>query len=321
MQLIIELVRDYGLGIVFLNVLIEQLGAPLPAYPVLVVTGAIAANGAERWLLVGVAVLAALLADGIWYTLGQRYGRRVMSRLCRISLSPDSCVRQTEALYTRIGPKSLLVAKFIPGFASVASALAGVVETPRRRFLLLDGLGACIWVGSAVLLGQLFSSAVEELLAVLTALGQWGVLLITLGLAVFLARKWWTRRQLIRSLRMARVTVDELRHMLASDRPPVVLDVRSQAAYGESHIPGAYVFEPGASRQSLPVVAADEEVVVYCACPNEASAAIVARTLQRAGYHKVRPLLGGLEAWVAAGYDVHGQDPHAAVVSGTAVAV
>jgi len=47
-----------------------------------------------------------------------------------------------------------------------------------------------------------------------------------------------------------------------------------------------------------------DEVIVYCACPNEASAAVVAKQLMRAGFKRVRPLAGGIEAWVEQGYPV-----------------
>ncbi len=173
MGFLVDLIREYGLGVVFLNVLIEQLGAPIPAYPVLVVTGAVAGDDWQHGArIVLLAVAAALIADLLWYQAGKSYGHRVLGRICRISLSPDACIRQTESLYGRWGPKSLLIAKFVPGFASIASALAGVVGTPRSVFVLYDTLGALIWVGSAVLLGSLFSTTVEDLLAVLTALGQ-----------------------------------------------------------------------------------------------------------------------------------------------------
>ena len=164
---LVDLIREHGFGIVFLNVLIEQLGAPIPAYPVLVVTGALEGGSLARLLwLTAIAVTAALIADVFWYHAGKTYGHRVLGRICRISLSPDACIRQTESVYGRWGAKSLLVAKFVPGFASIASALAGVVGTPLRTFVLFDTLGALIWVGSAVFLGSLFSSTVQDLLDV-----------------------------------------------------------------------------------------------------------------------------------------------------------
>ena len=305
MDFIIALIREYGVGIVFLNVLIEQLGAPIPAYPVLMVTAAIQGSVEQQLQLVGVAVVAALMADGVWFVLGRRYGRRVLSRICQISLSPDTCVQHTESLYARWGAKSLLIAKFVPGFASIASALAGAVGTSPRRFVLFDGLGALLWVGSAVLLGGLFSAAVEDLLAVLAQLGQWGLLLLLAVFAVFAARRWWSRHQVIRSLRMERLTVDELRALLQSDEPPVVLDVRSSLAFGESHIPGALLYDPHVRASVLPAIHPQAQVVVYCACPNEVSAARIAQLLRKAGVAKVRPLLGGIDAWVDAGYGVH----------------
>lgn len=308
MDLIVALVREYGIGIVFLNVLIEQLGAPIPAYPVLMVTGAIHGHSlAQQLLLIAVAVLAALIADSVWYAMGRRYGRRVLARVCKVSLSPDSCVQNTESLYGRWGAKSLLIAKFVPGFASIASALAGAVGTTPARFVLFDGLGALLWVGSAVLLGGLFSSTVEDLLAVLAQLGQWGLLLLGLAFAIFIARRWWSRRQVIRSLRMERLTVDELNDMLGGGDLPVILDVRAGTAFEASHIPGAHSYDPHARGARLPAIDPDAAVIVYCACPNEVSAARIAQLLRRAGIQRVRPLLGGIDAWIDAGYQVHGK--------------
>ncbi len=256
-----------------------------------------------------VALAAALIADYVWYQLGRRYGRRVLSRICKISMSPDSCVQNTESVYSRWGAKSLLVAKFVPGFASIASALAGAVGTPPARFVVFDGLGALLWVGSAVLLGGLFSSTVEDLLAVLAQLGQWGLLLVGLAFAVFIGRRWWSRRQVIRSLRMTRLTVDELNTMLDGGAPPVILDVRSTLAFNESHIPGAHLYDVSSKGTRLPAIDPQAQVVVYCACPNEVSAARVAQMLHKAGVPRVRPLLGGIDAWVDAGYGVNRVPP------------
>lgn len=311
MGFLVELIREYGFGIVFLNVFVEQLGAPIPAYPVLVVTGALEGADWVRLLwLVAVAVSAALIADLFWYQAGKAYGHRVLGRICRISLSPDACIRQTETVYGRWGARSLLVAKFVPGFASIASALAGVMGTPLRSFVLYDGLGALIWVGSAVYLGSLFSSTVEDLLGVLTALGQWGLLLLAVALGLFIVRKWWQRHRMVRSLRMPRMSVRELAGLHAQGMQPTVIDVRALPQYRQGHIPGAQSWElrPRDGGEShahlLPQHDHLHGVVVYCDCPNEISAARLARQLQRAGFANVRPLVGGLKAWQAAGFDV-----------------
>lgn len=311
MGFLMELIREYGFGIVFLNVFVEQLGAPIPAYPVLVVTGALEGADWVRLLwLVAVAVSAALIADLFWYQAGKAYGHRVLGRICRISLSPDACIRQTETVYGRWGARSLLVAKFVPGFASIASALAGVMGTPLRSFVLYDGLGALIWVGSAVYLGSLFSSTVEDLLGVLTALGQWGLLLLAVALGLFIVRKWWQRHRMVRSLRMPRMSVRELAGLHAQGMQPTVIDVRALPQYRQGHIPGAQSWElrPRDGGEShahlLPQHDHPHGVVVYCDCPNEISAARLARQLQRAGFANVRPLVGGLKAWQAAGFDV-----------------
>ncbi len=302
MQSILQLIEEYGLLVVFFNVLIEQAGAPVPAYPILVITGALQDSGSySGFALVGIAVLAAMIADFGWYLAGRRYGARLISTLCRISLSPDSCIRQTESIYLRWGPSSLMVAKFIPGFASIASVLSGTVGTRKRSFLLFDGIGAAIWSGSAVYLGSLFSTAVDELLNVLVNLGMLGALLLAIALLLFIAKKCWQRQRFIKSLCMERISVQELYEMLQSEHRPIVVDVRSPLAQAQGRIPGAIAFPGG---DIAPNAMPGEEVIVYCDCPNEASAAIVSKRLMKHGYSRVRPLAGGLDAWLNAGYAV-----------------
>jgi rhodanese-related sulfurtransferase len=207
-------------------------------------------------------------------------------------------------IYLRWGAPSLLVAKFIPGFASVASALAGTVGARRLTFVFFDGLGAMLWAGSAIYLGSLFSATIEDLLNILEGLGKWGGALLAAALVSFIASKWWQRHRFIKSLRMARISVEELNRLLQQGRAPLIVDVRASALPQADRIPGAVILSVDDLSDTSLEQLIEDEVVVYCACPNEASAAIVAKKLMRRGYARVRPLAGGIDAWVAAGYGV-----------------
>ncbi len=283
-----------------------QAGLPVPAYPTLIVTGALASRGGYSLAaLLGTAVVASMIADIAWYVLGRRVGGGVLRTLCRLSLSPDSCVRQTETIFTRWGASSLAVAKFVPGFASVATAMAGVVRLSRWRFLLFDAIGAALWSGVAIAVGYVFRDAVNEVLAVFEAMGKIGLATIVAGFVAYVAVKWVQRQRFIRQLRMDRVTVHELRKLAAEERGVTVIDVRSplsQAATGR--IPGALTVDASNMKVELLAIEPASEVIVYCACPNEASAVKVAKALMQHGFKRVRPLAGGIDAWIAAGYDV-----------------
>jgi membrane protein DedA with SNARE-associated domain/rhodanese-related sulfurtransferase len=303
---LINLILQFGLGLVFLNVLVEQAGLPVPAYPTLIVAGAYLAGDRTAMLaLLGTGVAAAVIADTCWYFTGRGYGMRVLRTLCRISLSPDSCVSQTESIFVRFGPASMLFAKFIPGFASVATAMAGAVGLSYWKFLLFDALGAALWVGVAIAIGQLFREAIADILATISSLGTYGLALIAIALAGWIAAKWWRRRQFILQLRMDRITVDELRAMMDKEAEATILDVRSQLVQEASgRIPGARAVDMQRIHESVAGVPKEGEVIIYCACPNEASAVKVAQALKQVGFSRVRPLHGGIDAWIAAGHDV-----------------
>ena len=306
MQHLVALIQEYGLSFVFLNVLLEQGGAPFPAYPTLIVAAALTASADySPEQLVAAAVCASLLADLAWYVAGRYIGRPVLGALCRISLSPDSCVRQTELIYLRWGAPSLLVAKFVPGFATVATALAGSLKTRIPAFILFDALGAALWSGAAIGLGLLFRDAVTDVLDVLEQLGKWGVPAVVSAFLLFVLAKWWQRRRFHRQLRMARVSVQELKAMLDRGEAPAILDVRSPATQkAVGRIPGARFVNDGMLESTFADFPPDGEVIVYCTCPNEVSAALVAKRVLELGFARVRPLQGGFDAWVAAGYAI-----------------
>jgi membrane protein DedA with SNARE-associated domain/rhodanese-related sulfurtransferase len=306
MSQLIDLIQHYGLAFVFVNVLLLQAGLPVPAYPTLIVTSALAAHSPSTLFgLVATAVMASVIGNVAWYVAGRRLGGRVLKTLCRMSLSPDSCVRQTESIFARWGAPSLMVAKFIPGFASVATAMAGIVRLPPWRFVLFDAIGAALWSGVAIALGYVFRNAVNDVLRVLAAMGEVGIALIVVAFVVYVIIKWVQRQRFIRQLRMDRMTVDELRDLLAKGRATRVIDVRSpisQAVTGR--IPGAVTVDSSNIKVDLLAIEPETEVVVYCACPNEATAAKVAKALIQHGFKRVRPLAGGIDAWIAAGYEI-----------------
>jgi len=302
-----RLIAEYGLTLVFANVLLEQLGLPIPAMPTLIVAGALAAEGEFSLVAVfGLAFVACMLGDAAWYLAGRRWGRRVMALLCRVSLSPDSCVRQTEFRFERWGGLTLVLSKFIPGLSTIAPPLAGAMRLGWPSFLALNGLGVAIWAGVAIGAGMLFHSGIHELIDRLEGLGTLALQAIGVLLAGYVALKWWERRRFYKMLRVARIGVQDLRSLIDGGGRPVVVDVRSRVArdLDPRFIPGALAMDIGEVDARLGELPAESEIVFYCSCPNEASAAQVAQKLIGLGYTKVRPLHGGLDAWVAAGFEV-----------------
>jgi membrane protein DedA with SNARE-associated domain/rhodanese-related sulfurtransferase len=302
MDSLLNLIAAYGLLVVFVAVFLDQGGLPIPAYPPIIVTAALATDrGESLWLILAVATVAAVLADVIWFAGGRRFGVALLRLMCRLSLSPDSCVTMTRGIYTRWGPSSLIGAKFVPGFAAVATTLAGENRTRLASFLVYDTLGALLWAGAAVALGAVFHEAVNEVLLQLEAFGRWGLPVLLVLISAFVAWKWWQRRRFLKEIAMARITVPELQQLISAGSGPLILDVRSAQQRAEGWIPGARFVANLAEADLEP----HDEVIVYCDCPNEAAAAVLAKQLRARGFGRVRPLAGGFLAWKLEGHEVH----------------
>jgi len=307
-----EFLIRHGPSVLFAMVFVEQAGLPLPSAPWLLAGGALIGIGKMNWLAALIAAsLGSLLADMIWFYIGRYYGDRVLRLLCRISLEPDTCVRRTQSIFAKNGLRGIVVAKFIPGLSTVAPPMAGSSGMRARRFFIYDGLGSLLYCGCFILVGALFSRQLAQVLKALGSLG-FGALAVVGGLfAVYIGYKYFQRQRLLRELRIARITVDELHQQQAAGENPIILDLRSQAALAEDPlvIRGArYVIMEDVKRWQSEIPR-NREVVLYCSCPNEVSSAQVALQLRRNGIVRVRPLLGGIDAWRERNFPLepHGQ--------------
>lgn len=295
-----QFLAEHKEAVLFWTVLFEQIGLPIPAIPLLVAAGALVGQGkmslAAALLL---PVAASLPADIFWFWLGRVRGGQVLGWLCRISLEPDSCVRKTENLFFLHGTRSLLVAKFVPGLSTVAPPMAGIFGMGLVKFLVYDVAGALIWAGLCVGLGHLFSDQLDRVVTGLADLGSRAVLLLLGALLVYVAYKFLQRRRFLRQLRMAKMSVDELKARLDAEEPLTVIDVRHarDVQADPDMIPGAIHMALEDIDGRYHEIPKDREIILYCACPNEVSSARTALKLKRNGIHQVRPLEGGIDAW------------------------
>ena len=296
-----QLLRDNGFALVFLNVLLQQLGLPLPVVPTLLLAGSLAAAPLDLGLLLLISVLASLIADWLWFRAGRRFGYRVLSLLCKLSINPASCVTATEARFARWGVASLLLAKFIPGFSAVAPPIAGALRMKQSSFLVTAALGGALWAGLALGLGWLLKDQVLALIAVLESHAMLAVLLVLAAAALWLAWKLGQRYRFIQRDRIPHATTDELLALLKTRQPLKLIDLRSPGLAAETGLmPGATLTDSDHLLEAVADWPLHEPIITVCACPQDAGAIEAARRLQQAGYLAVKPLRGGHEAWVAA---------------------
>jgi membrane protein DedA with SNARE-associated domain len=263
----LHILRQYGHALIFVTVLAENLGLPVPSYALVLFAAALSAQLHLGLVDIFLAcALGALVGDAAWYVLGRLRGRPILRSLCSLSLNPDSCVNRTENLFARHGLKSLLVAKFLPGLNTVAPPLAGMLRTSPLRFLLFDLGGIALWAGSALALGWAFRSQVEWLLEWLAAFGRTGILIVVVVAAGWLLLKWIERRRFYRFLERSRISAPELKDLLAQGDPVVVVDLRSDLTYQTDglKIPGAIHIPPGEFRARFGEIPPGRPVVMYC---------------------------------------------------------
>ncbi|WP_374729961.1 DedA family protein/thiosulfate sulfurtransferase GlpE [Caballeronia temeraria] len=309
-----QLVDRFGPAIVFINVMGSALGLPVPAMPTMIVVGAsialMAVNGGAFWPpLVGVlcvAVAGGVLGDLVWFQGGRKYGDKTLKTICKLSLSRDTCVKKTERFFGRWGVRILLVAKFIPGLSLVSVPLAGAMGVKLRSFIAHDGAGIALWGAVGLTVGVIFAAQLEMVFAMISQLGRQAVVVIAVLLAIYVTYRWWRRRALMATLEKARISVDELYKLMNDEPLPVIFDIRSpeKRMLDPEAIPGSLFADERDLAKIMESYDKARKVVIYCSCPNEVSAAWMAKTMRNAGFRDVVPLTGGLDAWRLAGFHV-----------------
>jgi membrane protein DedA with SNARE-associated domain/rhodanese-related sulfurtransferase len=298
---------EHGYLLLVAFVLFEQIGLPLPASPMLLAAGALAAAGhLNFWHAYLLGMAACLGADTLWYLLGRKYGNHVVRVLCRFTLEPDDCTRRTGDLYHRYGVFALVIAKYVPGLNSIASPLAGLLRVKPYQFLFFDAIGATLWVGGILGLGYLFDSEVERIARWLFGLGSGFAIVLIVAFAIYLSVKIWIRRRFVARLRTARISPEDVWKHLKSGDTLAVVDLRHQEEINlvGAKVPGAIQILPEELRHRASEIPLDRDIVLYCSCPNEATSARTAMRLQSRGIRRIRPLLGGYDGWVEAGLPI-----------------
>lgn len=312
MHVTVEIFLRYGYLVLFAWVLVEQLGLPLPSTPVLLLAGTLSATHGMRLSVILVVVLAgSLIADSVWFNLGERYGGKVTRWICKFSLEAASCVRKTEDMLTRRGSEALLVAKFVPGLNTMAAPLAGQSKMRYRDFLLYDTAGTLLWATSFVLVGKFFGDAIRRNESLLDWMGRSALALVALLVIGLIVYRIVRQQRFLRQIRTLRLEPEQLKKMLDNGENVYIVDLRHPLDFlpDPRTLPGAVRLMPNQLIERSGEIPRDRDIIVFCTCPSEATSAKVALTMRRLGIERIRPLRGGVEGWKDLGYPLVDIDP------------
>jgi membrane protein DedA with SNARE-associated domain/rhodanese-related sulfurtransferase len=295
----------YGYLLLFVWLVVEQLGIPLPATPILLAAGALSAEGQLSFSLALIAALAgSLTSDSTWFLIGRRYGHHVLRVLCKLSMEPTICVRRTQDSFGRRRQVTLMIAKFVPGLATLAPPVAGQHGMSYAEFLFFDAIGATAWLGALLTAGRLFGDALKRDPSLLNWAGRFSGALLVLGILLFFVGRILRRRMVLKELAAARLEPHELKRQLDAGEPVFIVDLRHplELLPDPFMLPGARHFSPEALATRHLEIPRDRDIVLYCTCPSEATAAKTAMTLHKLGIDRVRPLRGGFDEWKRLGF-------------------
>lgn len=267
MRNILPFLLEHGYAVLFACILAEQAGIPVPAAPVLLGVGTLI--GLERMSAgpaIALALAACLISDSLWYWLGRRRGSSVLRFLCAISLEPDSCVGNTKRWFSKTGAWSLVFAKFVPGLSTAAPPMSGVVRMPYWKFAVADSVGSVAWAGAFLGIGAAFRHQIEEVAELMAAFGSRAGLAAAILVVAYIGFKFWQRERFIRSLRVARITPEELMARLRDGAELSIVDLRHREDVESTGklLPGAVWYDRSRLDSATLDVPRNHDVILYC---------------------------------------------------------
>jgi len=307
---LLDVIAHHGYAVTSIALFVTCCGLPLPVSVVLLTVGAAAHGGS---LNLGVVMLcawgSALAGDTLMYLGGRYTGWWLLTGICKFSLNPEDCIFGSARSFYKRGSKTLLIAKFVPGLATVAAALAGSLNMRLRRFLTLDGLGVLLYTGGWSLAGFLFAPFLREVVRSVQRVGHitaamMGAILVLYILWLVLSSLRDSRFSAIEKI--AAADLFERLRTSTHDRLMIIADVRSHGYYdpGMLRIKNSIRIEPSRLKEELDALRAfmqpECEIYLYCSCAREATSMRVARLLEQENC-ETKVIQGGLKAWVKAG--------------------
>lgn len=257
----------HGYAVLFLWVAAEQLGAPVPAAPILLAAGVLSATGQMTFGgAFAVASFACLIGDSTWYAIGKSRGTAVLKTLCRMSLEPDSCVRRTSEFISRRGGRALTIAKFVPGIGAMAVPLTANSAVPVAQFILYDVLGIVLYVGAYLVAGHLLGGRIDRLEMFAGTMKTAAAGLAFAGAAAIVAWRLHQRRKFFTGLRTARIQPEAVLAMMENGERPYIIDLRHPLDIlpDPRVIPGAIRMTPDEVSARQAEIPRDREIILYC---------------------------------------------------------
>lgn len=305
----LEFLARHGYWILVGVVLGRQACLPIPTNLFLLAAGALGRSGRLNPVdALGISVVTFLLADLGWYEAGRRLGDRLLHLLCGLSRDPDSCADHATGIFAKHGIHTLLVSKFVLGLDAVAAPLSGTTGVNPMKFLLFDAVGAMFWSSTYLILGYIFSNELERVAVHIVRMGAIMTLAAMAGFGYLMMNKLARWLRFLHQFTVGKITPEELRHKLDAGEDVMIVDLQGSSrepAHQPMAIPGAIRINPRRLEQYRSVeIPTAREIVLYCDCPGDFTAARVALALRRRGIDRVRPLTGGLQAWRDRGFPV-----------------
>jgi len=175
-----HLVKDFGYPLLFVLVMSEAGGVPIPGETALIAAAVLASQGKLHIeLVIPIAAAGAIFGDNVGYLIGRKGGRWLLERPGAFQRQRQEVLRVGEPFFDAHGPKAVFFGRFVLGLRVWASWLAGATRMRWRSFALWNALGGIAWASAvgmiAYLLGHSAGNAIE-------AFGIYGLIAVLLAI-------------------------------------------------------------------------------------------------------------------------------------------